>query len=1242
MNRERQFAARLKRLWETARLRLLLRGFLRAGAVALPAAAAAIWAAGGSRTPGPVLLGGLGLTLAALVLMLLWDQVLIPWRRLSSPRRLAQIIEKVAPCRNLVAAAAEPDTSGDDPVGREFRRRVVDKAERIVAGISVRDLVPLGHGTRVVVGWTIGSLVVLGLLLSGPEQIVLGLGRLLHPSAGELTPPTGGIYAIGIEDPVVEGETVVLGARDFGDDREAAVCQVRTGTGGWRDIAALEVPPPGYELTLRAPFRALEARLEDVREDFQWRYRSGTRVSAAQQVQVLRHPLLTAVAGRVLPPDYTHAPERNLEILPAVSEVPQGGRLVLTGTSSQPLRRALIVTDGGDSLAMTADATTVRGGFTVETETTFHVVLENEYGLFNRDPLTYRVLPLPDEKPAIRLDRPDDDGILPLGGQISLVAEAVDDFGLADVSLMLRPLGSGSPANPEAGWQGGSVWPLGADSTSNLVSELGPWSVRVVQSDGTARPLQARQELALDLAGLTLGAGEGLELVAVARDNRRPGAGQSTWSTILTLVLPSAGEVLADQTQARESRTAELEDARRRTRKLGQDLDRLTRELMKNPTPDWSRRQEMEDAIARRNELQDKLQEMSQRLQQELDRLAANQMTSERQLEMAEQVSQLMEQQDSPYLDSLLKKLDRPRGEVSPQDVARTLQEVARNQNDLARRMDMALAMMEKMDQQQELEGLTAMLEKIMQQQQELAEQSRALAEERKDQAGQSDRKEGQDPEGDSETKESASREASDETDLGERQQQGEKTGEGEQQEDQDVQQGQKSPEDQGAQEDADDLAAQQEILATQLDELQERLEAARKEAEKRAQEQNGQQSGEKSAQQLQQSLEEMLEQLKKQEAKQKMQQAGQQLQQLDPEQAAEMQEQALRDLSSLYHVLLESHEAMQMAMKNNEIKSLHGIAADLLDLSMRQEEIAQQVPSRLRDVRTREVTRKQHRMQQAATKVREKLAKLSTEAPMQTLELLKKLDGLIETMGYAVNAIEEGQGSSAQRQSRDALAQTNNIVIGLLTQAQMGSSSSSQGGETSSSLAEQLMQMIKEQAGTNELTAQLRKMLADRGMSQEARAQMKRLGEQQGQLAGRMQELAEQERVRPESGRLLGNLDQMGEDLQAITDDIEQGGVSDETLQRQERILSRMLDARNSVRQRDFSMRRESRTAERVYGDQQNGTLAEDARRERFRLRYQSLDAAPPDYQSLVRRYFSALDSLQRLETLPLPGDTP
>ena len=183
-------------------------------------------------------------------------------------------------------------------------------------------------------------------------------------------------------------------------------------------------------------------------------------------------------------------------------------------------------------------------------------------------------------------------------------------------------------------------------------------------------------------------------------------------------------------------------------------------------------------------------------------------------------------------------------------------------------------------------------------------------------------------------------------------------------------------------------------------------------------------------------------------------------------------------------------------------------------------------------------------------------------------------------------------------------------------------------------SMGEQLQKMAQEQAGLNGATEELRRMLANRGMSQKMRSQMKRLGEEQAGLAGKMAQMAEEEMQRdpPEGERVLGDLGQMGRDMESISRDLDEGLVSEETLIRQERILSRMLDARNSVRRRDYTSRRESRTANRLFDEQEGpaGERDEDSQQP-FRLRYQPLEKAPLEYRDLVRRYFSALDSLRR-----------
>jgi hypothetical protein len=980
------------------------------------------------------------------------------------------------------------------------------------------------------------------------------------------------------------------------------------------------------------------SQVANVREDFSWRFRRGSLVSPEQRVTVRHHPLLTNLGVTIQPPEYTGLGEQSLDRLPTWLEVPVGSGLVLQGTTNHPLNVADLEISGQAARSLTISGSEVEGALRVEDSLTFQLALQDSFGLTNLSPLVYEVRAIPDEKPLVQLVRPGDDGLLPLDGILPLGLDATDDYGLTRLELQLRVVDGPEEVEDETGWTQGThrVWleagPVGGSFTTAWGTVQ--LEARLAENDGA--PLRVEMQVDADIADLDLVPGDVLELRLAAVDNRRPGSGQVSYSRALRLVLPSAADVLANQAEANEERRAELEEARRRGLELGQDLDRLNRELMKNPLPDWARRQEMEEAIARQQRLQEELSRLASELTKDLDRLASGQMTSERMLEKAEEVSSLLNQDPDQSLQDLLERMKQSGEEAPAEEMTRAIREVGQEQKDMARRLDAALAMLNRMEREQEMEGLTALLEQMIRKQQELADLSRELAD--KEAAG--------DPDAESENQEAGDQQQGD-PQQGDQQQGDQQQGDQEQGDSQqgDQEQGEQQSGDQqeGAPEDsptAEELARRQEALAEELEELEERLEKALAELQEQ-QEESGQQSPD--SEKMEQALQDALEQLESQKEKGGMKKASEQLSQMDPGQAAKLQQESLRDLGALYHVILETQQAMQSAMQQNQVSSLRGLAADMLALSTRQEEISLAIPSQLRDVRSLGLTRSQHRLQRSATGVRDRLSGLLEEAPARIMRLLAKLDDLIEEMGHTVQSMEDNRGPVARRDALASLASANRIVIGLLTEAQITSQSSSPGSSgEQQSMAQQLQQMAQEQAKLNGMTDQLRQMLANRGMSQEARSQMKRLGEAQGNLAGQLQELEEEERENVEGERLLGDLGELGRQMESISGEMDDGLVSEETLVRQERILSRLLDARNSVRRRDYTSRRESRTAGELYTDMQGPLDGEDpaAAERSFRLRYQALEKAPLEYRDLVRRYFAALDSLRAMDDADLWPD--
>lgn len=1225
------FAERLHLLLRRTRLRAVGRGLLWWSASVGPLTLVAVWALGGTSGPGSFNGWGLSLSWAAVVVVLTWKLILRPWRETRTPAQLAARVEREGRFANLVVAAEEaarcparwPQTT---PVAVELRRRLYERAVGVLALVAPRDLLPIRYFRTAVTGLALVLVLGAGLAVLRPGELVTGGGRLLQPGPQESRGPRGGLFAVAGAGSAVAGEDVVLSGVDFSAETDPGVVEIRLGRGTWQPLptrpdALMEIPPG-----LPAPFRRWQATVSGVREDFAWRLRRGQMLSRERSVHVRHFPLLSELAARVVPPPYTKLPGREFERLPAWIEVPAGSRLELTGRLNHPVVSARLVETGTDSLTLSTDSLTVRGEVEILTDRSFSIALRDSFGLRNQAPLLFEVVAAADQPPEVSLIRPDDDGILPLSGEVTLETEGADDFGLASLRLLSR-----TGADEE--WVGDVFWTsegpaAGTGQWLKMATRVGELRLRATRLDDGRLPVRARFRLELRTDNLDLVAGDGLELMVEAVDNKRPLPAGQARSPRLRLQLPSAAEVLVSQDEANTERRGELEEMRRRSRELNDDLDRLTRELMKNPVPDWARQQEMEAAIDRQQKLQQELARVAAQLRNELEKLAASQLTSEAQLDKADQMSELLQQNNSAQLNDLVQKLQEG-GQASPEDVARAMDEVAKTQQDMARRLDAALAMLKKMAQEQELEGLTALLEKMIRKQQELADLSRQLAEQKAqeeqaaaDQAQAADTPQDQ-PAGEQQPQDG---DQHGQQQDGQNQDGQEKTGQNQDSKDSPAE---ATPEDRDpTQPSAEELARRQEALAREMDQLQKQLEQALENLQQENAE-NPQQAGQDMAEALKQALD----QVKQQKQADKMGKAGEQLQQMDPAEAAKMQEQALRDLGSLYSVMLKSQQAMQQAMKMEQVSSLRGLAADLLALSARQEAIVQQIPPQLRDLRSLNLNRSQHRLQKAAGNVRAGLAELMSEAPNRILKLLKQLDGLIETMGSGLQAMEDNRAAIARQQARDSLAQTNRIVIGLLTEAQMQGGGGGSSGSPEPSLSEKLQQMAREQAGLNGVTEELRRMLADRGISQKTRSQMQRLGQQQAEMAGRMGELAEQEQQRPEGERLLGDLAEMGRDMERISREIDDGLVSEETLVRQERILSRMLDARNSVRRRDFTTRRESRTADELYAAQRGQTGHE--RREQnspFRLKYQPLEQAPMEYRDLVRRYFAALDSLGRL----------
>jgi hypothetical protein len=149
--------------------------------------------------------------------------------------------------------------------------------------------------------------------------------------------------------------------------------------------------------------------------------------------------------------------------------------------------------------------------------------------------------------------------------------------------------------------------------------------------------------------------------------------------------------------------------------------------------------------------------------------------------------------------------------------------------------------------------------------------------------------------------------------------------------------------------------------------------------------------------------------------------------------------------------------------------------------------------------------------------------------------------------------------------------------------------------------------------------------------MSTDDRGELERLAQEQGQIRRRIEEIQREEETKQQ---LLGKLDQSVREMKEVEEALRSGVADDELERKQQRILSRMLDAQRSVNRRDFDPERESRPGEDL-ARRSPGELPGELLRETDRLRLDLLkaesDRYPAQYRAFIETYLRSLNGTRR-----------
>jgi hypothetical protein len=150
------------------------------------------------------------------------------------------------------------------------------------------------------------------------------------------------------------------------------------------------------------------------------------------------------------------------------------------------------------------------------------------------------------------------------------------------------------------------------------------------------------------------------------------------------------------------------------------------------------------------------------------------------------------------------------------------------------------------------------------------------------------------------------------------------------------------------------------------------------------------------------------------------------------------------------------------------------------------------------------------------------------------------------------------------------------------------------------------------------------------RNLSEQQLAEMARLAGEQAMARKSLEQLAREAANAGQLSKLLGDLNRVAQDMREVQTDLAQGTVNPETLRKQDRILSRLLDSQRSMRERDFEKTRKAetgRTTTRATAPPLDLSSQEGKNRLRQELLKALEEGYARDYEDLIKKYFEALE---------------
>jgi len=327
------------------------------------------------------------------------------------------------------------------------------------------------------------------------------------------------------------------------------------------------------------------------------------------------------------------------------------------------------------------------------------------------------------------------------------------------------------------------------------------------------------------------------------------------------------------------------------------------------------------------------------------------------------------------------------------------------------------------------------------------------------------------------------------------------------------------------------------------------------------------------------------------QEIQESMEESSDQLENKQNSKASDSQQKSSQQMEELSQKMQQMMDSMMEEQMGEDINTLREILENLIQISFDQEELL----SFYNEINTNDpkyngYIKQQQNLQDNMEIIADSLNALAKRQIMIKPFVLKELNAIDKNIVASIDGMEKRQKSSALNSQQLTMTSMNNLALLLgesLEQMQQQMMSMQSSGKSSCQNpgkpggSQQMKGMKGMQEQLNQQLQQLRdgKKPGKQGEKGQSMSEsLARMAAEQAAIRRKMEGFRDQ--LKSETGKGDGNVSKMIDDMEKTEKDIVNNQITNETLKRQQEILTRLLKSEKAEQQREEEQRRESREA--------------------------------------------------------------